>query len=225
LATEAGRLLLEVRAELSDAPTADRKAQGDKRSHDFLMAQLARTRPDDAVLSEEGVDNPVRLVAERVWIVDPVDGTREFSELDRDDWAVHVALWERGDLAAGAVALPGQGVTSMFSFGRSVGQVEGLLAGARIPVSYVTPQSWQKAVGMTKGPDGARHRASQLMPELAHLWPLKRDAKAAAASPPTNAASHAITRSQPKPDAKAEKPPMRRVRRDEGRRGVKTQDK
>jgi len=111
LATEAGRLLLEVRAELSDAPAADRKAQGDKRSHDFLMAQLARTRPDDAVLSEEGVDNPVRLAAERVWIVDPVDGTREFSELDRDDWAVHVALWERGDLVAGAVALPGQGVT------------------------------------------------------------------------------------------------------------------
>ena len=111
LATEAGRLLLEVRAELSDAPAADRKAQGDQRSHDFLMAQLARTRPDDAVLSEEGADNPVRLAAERVWIVDPVDGTREFSELDRDDWAVHVALWERGDLVAGAVALPGQGVT------------------------------------------------------------------------------------------------------------------
>ena len=111
LATEAGRLLLEVRAELSEAPAADRKAQGDQRSHDFLMAQLARMRPDDAVLSEEGADDPVRLAAERVWIVDPVDGTREFSELDRDDWAVHVALWERGDLVAGAVALPGQGVT------------------------------------------------------------------------------------------------------------------
>ena len=111
LATEAGRLLLEVRAELSDAPAADRKAQGDRRSHDFLMAQLAAARPADAVLSEEGVDNPVRLTAERVWIVDPLDGTREFSELDRDDWAVHVALWERGDLVAGAVALPGQGVT------------------------------------------------------------------------------------------------------------------
>jgi 3'(2'), 5'-bisphosphate nucleotidase len=111
LATEAGRLLLDVRAELSEAPAADRKAQGDRRSHEFLMAALARTRPDDAVLSEEGADNPVRLGAERVWIVDPVDGTREFSELDRDDWAVHVALWERGDLVAGAVALPGQGVT------------------------------------------------------------------------------------------------------------------
>ena len=111
LATQAGRLLLEVRAELSDASAADRKAQGDRRSHNFLMAQLAAARPADAVLSEEGVDNPVRLTAERVWIVDPLDGTREFSELDRDDWAVHVALWERGELVAGAVALPGQGVT------------------------------------------------------------------------------------------------------------------
>jgi 3'(2'), 5'-bisphosphate nucleotidase len=111
LATAAGELLLEVRAELSEATAGERKAQGDKRSHDFLMAQLAAARPDDAVLSEEGADNPVRLTADRVWIVDPLDGTREFSELDRDDWAVHVALWEHGDLVAGAVALPGQGVT------------------------------------------------------------------------------------------------------------------
>ncbi|MFN8073155.1 MAG: 3'(2'),5'-bisphosphate nucleotidase CysQ [Mycobacterium sp.] len=111
LATEAGTLLLGVRSELSEATAAERKAQGDKRSHEFLMAQLAASRPGDAVLSEEGVDNPVRLTAERVWIVDPLDGTREFSELDRDDWAVHVALWERGELVAGAVALPGQGVT------------------------------------------------------------------------------------------------------------------
>lgn len=111
LATAAGRLLLEVRTEFSDAPAAERKAQGDQRSHDFLMAQLAAARPDDAVLSEEGADNPVRLRSRRVWIVDPLDGTREFSELDRDDWAVHVALWENGDLVAGAVALPGQGIT------------------------------------------------------------------------------------------------------------------
>lgn len=111
LATAAGRLLIEVRTELSDAPAAERKAQGDQRSHDFLMAQLAAARPDDAVLSEEGADNLVRLRSRRVWIVDPLDGTREFSELDRDDWAVHVALWENGELTAGAVALPGQGVT------------------------------------------------------------------------------------------------------------------
>ena len=117
LATDAGKLLLEIRTELADASGAERKAAGDKRSHDFLMEALAAERPGDAVLSEEGVDNPVRLTAERVWIVDPLDGTREFSELGRDDWAVHVALWQAGvgappaQLVAGAVALPAQGIT------------------------------------------------------------------------------------------------------------------
>lgn len=111
LATEAGALLLQIREELADADAADRKAAGDKGSHDFLMAALAAERPDDAVLSEEGVDDPVRLSAQRVWIVDPLDGTREFSELGREDWAVHVALWEAGEIVAGAVALPAQGVT------------------------------------------------------------------------------------------------------------------
>ena len=111
LATQAGELLLGVRDELADATAAERKAAGDKRSHDFLMEALANERPRDAVLSEEGIDNPIRLTAERVWIVDPLDGTREFSELGRDDWAVHVALWQAGELVAGAVALPAQGVT------------------------------------------------------------------------------------------------------------------
>jgi 3'(2'), 5'-bisphosphate nucleotidase len=111
LATEAGELLLGVRDELADADAAARKAAGDKRSHDFLMAALAQHRPADAVLSEEGADDKVRLRADRVWIVDPLDGTREFSELGRADWAVHVALWQAGELVAGAVALPAQGVT------------------------------------------------------------------------------------------------------------------
>ena len=111
LATQAGELLLGVRDELADASAAERKDEGDKRSHDFLMEALAAARPGDAVLSEEGADNPIRLSSERVWIVDPLDGTREFSELGRDDWAVHVALWQAGELVAGAVALPAQGVT------------------------------------------------------------------------------------------------------------------
>ena len=111
LASEAGRLLLEVRTEFADATAQERKTAGDQRSHDFLMEQLAAACPDDAVLSEEGADDPVRLRSDRVWIVDPLDGTREFSELDRDDWAVHVALWQAGELVAGAVALPAQGVT------------------------------------------------------------------------------------------------------------------
>ena len=111
LATRAGELLLAVREELAGATAEERKAAGDKRSHDFLMAELASARPGDVVLSEEGADDPARLTADRVWIVDPLDGTREFSELGREDWAVHVALWQAGELVAGAVALPAQGVT------------------------------------------------------------------------------------------------------------------
>lgn len=111
LAAEAGRLLLDVRIEFADAPSEERKAAGDTRSHDFLIARLAAARPGDAVLSEEGADDPIRLSSDRVWIVDPLDGTREFAELGRADWAVHVALWSGGELIAGAVALPAQGVT------------------------------------------------------------------------------------------------------------------
>jgi 3'(2'), 5'-bisphosphate nucleotidase len=115
LAEEAGRGLLELRGrDFSGEPDTLRKA-GDRLSHEFLVAELARRRPGDVVLSEEGADDPARLAAARVWIVDPLDGTREFGEPGRADWAVHVALWERhaaegaGDLTAGAVALPAQG--------------------------------------------------------------------------------------------------------------------
>jgi 3'(2'), 5'-bisphosphate nucleotidase len=123
LAERAGRLLLDLRAQ-GGAPDALKNA-GDRSSHEFLMAELAKARPEDAVLSEEGIDNKARLTADRVWIVDPLDGTREFGEPPRTDWAVHVALWQRaaegasasgnagaaGELTAGAVALPAQGTT------------------------------------------------------------------------------------------------------------------
>jgi 3'(2'), 5'-bisphosphate nucleotidase len=107
LADRAGRLLLELRSGGGN-PVALRKA-GDRQSHEFLAAELARLRPGDAVLSEEGIDDAARLSASRVWIVDPLDGTREFGEPGRTDWAVHVALWELGELTEGAVALPAQG--------------------------------------------------------------------------------------------------------------------
>ncbi|GAB3365812.1 3'(2'),5'-bisphosphate nucleotidase CysQ [Modestobacter lapidis] len=110
LATAAGALLLAVR-DRSFPDAAARKAAGDAEAQAFLAEQLAALRPDDAVLSEEAADDPIRLVSGRVWIVDPLDGTREFSEPGRADWAVHVALWQRGELTAGAVALPAEGVT------------------------------------------------------------------------------------------------------------------
>src|SRR6266513_5804531 len=104
LAEQAGKLLLDLRAEGGEP--GDLRKAGDRLSHEFLAAELAARRPGDAVLSEEGKDDPARLAADRVWIVDPLDGTREFGEPGRTDWAVHVALWERGELTAGAVALP-----------------------------------------------------------------------------------------------------------------------
>jgi 3'(2'), 5'-bisphosphate nucleotidase len=109
LAEQAGRRLTGLRARGGD-PGLLRQA-GDRLSHEFLTAELAARRPGDVVLSEEGADHPARLSAGRVWIVDPLDGTREFGEPGRTDWAVHVALWERAtaDLTAGAVALPAQG--------------------------------------------------------------------------------------------------------------------
>ncbi len=105
LAEEAGQRLLALRASGAE----DLGKAGDRLSHEFLMAELAGARPADAVLSEEGKDDEARLKADRVWIVDPLDGTREYGEDGRTDWAVHVALWERGELTAGAVALPAQG--------------------------------------------------------------------------------------------------------------------
>jgi 3'(2'), 5'-bisphosphate nucleotidase len=123
LAEQAGRRLVELRAGGGE-PDLLRRA-GDRLSHEFLVAELAVRRPGDVVLSEEAADDKARLTADRVWIVDPLDGTREFGEPGRADWAVHVALWERtptgedgpgrdgtaadGGLTAGAVALPAQG--------------------------------------------------------------------------------------------------------------------
>jgi 3'(2'), 5'-bisphosphate nucleotidase len=108
LAQEAGQRLLALRAD-GDVAAETLRERGDRLSHEYLTAELARLRSADAVLSEEGADDATRLAARRVWIVDPLDGTREFGEAGRADWAVHVALWQDGDLVAGAVALPAEG--------------------------------------------------------------------------------------------------------------------
>ena len=105
LAADAADLLCKLRAR-GDLTGRELGTEGDRRSHEHLMGRLGRERPRDAVLSEEGRDDHARIEATRVWIIDPLDGTREYGERARTDWAVHIALWSDGDLAAGAVALP-----------------------------------------------------------------------------------------------------------------------
>ncbi|MDT4937108.1 MAG: 3(2), 5-bisphosphate nucleotidase [Pseudonocardiales bacterium] len=106
LAEVAGALLLDLR-ETSGLTGRDLGARGDRESNDLLLRELAVARPDDAVLSEESADSADRLTADRVWIIDPLDGTREYGMPGRSDWAVHVALWQVGrEITAAAVAQP-----------------------------------------------------------------------------------------------------------------------
>jgi 3'(2'), 5'-bisphosphate nucleotidase len=123
LAQAAGALLLDVRRAGPSEGTpidggrtegergAELGRRGDQASNSFLLGQLAAERPGDAVLSEEAEDDRIRLQASRVWIIDPLDGTREFALPGRQDWAVHVALWAAGGagITAAAVALPATG--------------------------------------------------------------------------------------------------------------------
>jgi 3'(2'), 5'-bisphosphate nucleotidase len=110
VAAEAGELLLAVRQEVGFHDPYDLGDAGDKRANTLILDRLRDERPDDAVLSEEAVDDVSRVHADRVWIVDPVDGTREFSTPGRTDWAVHIALWQRtGGITDAVVALPARG--------------------------------------------------------------------------------------------------------------------
>ena len=112
-AAAAGEVLLSLRAGAEDDGWANWSLgdSGDLLANRRLLELLASEHPGDRILSEESADDPRRLDADRVWIVDPLDGTREFTELGRSDWAVHVALWERDlGLTAAAVALPALGL-------------------------------------------------------------------------------------------------------------------
>lgn len=107
LARSTGEVLQSIRegAALGD----DVKRLGDRGAQLHIAGELALFYPQDAVLSEEAPDDTARLSSSRVWIVDPLDGTREFAE-GRHDWAVHIALWSHGELATGAVAIPDEGL-------------------------------------------------------------------------------------------------------------------
>ncbi|RPA02580.1 3'(2'),5'-bisphosphate nucleotidase CysQ [Gordonia sp. OPL2] len=149
LATAAGELLMDIRA-TSGLTGKELGKAGDLRSNELLLERLAAERPDDAVLSEESADDKNRLSADRVWIVDPVDGTREYGTDGHTDWAVHVALWSAADgLIAGAVALPALGITYLDD-DTTVAPVEGLAASPRtdrprVVVSASRPPAFSQA--------------------------------------------------------------------------------
>ncbi len=150
IARAAGELLVRRRAEGAS------KDDGDRESNELILARLAEARPDDAVLSEESKDDPIRLERERVWIVDPLDGTREFGEAGRTDWAVHVALVVGGAPAACAVGLPAQ---------------DGLVL-ATSPAAVLAPPHDGKMrllVSRTRPPKLAEYLASVLDAELVPL--------------------------------------------------------
>ena len=138
---------------------------GDAAAQAYLAAMLARARPDDAILSEEGPDSRGRLLAERVWILDPLDGSREFAERRedgcwRDDFSVHVALWRRGrGLTDAAVALPGRGVVYATDVApRAVDAAAAVLAGQR-PLRLAVSRSRPPAM-----PDGLGRDDVELVP-------------------------------------------------------------
>lgn len=154
LARAAGERLLEIRTEVGFTDPAVLKSAGDVGAQELLAAQLARLRPADSVLSEEACDDGVRLQNSRVWIIDPLDGTREFSEEGRDDWAVHVALWLDGELAVGAVALPGRGI---------------ILATPNVVAPPANSGRPRVVVSRTRPPEQARAVAAALDAELVPL--------------------------------------------------------
>ncbi|MGI8433450.1 MAG: 3'(2'),5'-bisphosphate nucleotidase CysQ [Nocardioidaceae bacterium] len=151
-ATVAGERLQQLRGRGLEGK--ELKSAGDQLGHEILMQLLSTYRPDDAVLSEEGRDDKRRLQSDRVWIVDPLDGTREYSEPPRDDWAVHVALWQDGDLVAGAVAQPGMATT--FSTAAPPSVPKSTAAKPRIAVSRTRPPTFVEAL--------AEHLDAELVP-------------------------------------------------------------
>lgn len=151
LAGEAGRLLLDLRTGIGRRSAAAVRDEGDRRSHELLAGLLAAAHPGDGVLSEEGADDPARLGCARVWIVDPLDGTREFGEPPRTDWAVHVALVMDHEAVAGAVALPARGL------------VLSTAEAPRVPPATGRPRL---AVSRSRAPAWARSLAGSLGAEL-----------------------------------------------------------
>ena len=156
LASDAGRLLLDLRKGIGTAlsPEEARRA-GDRLSHEFLAAAIAKGHPDDGFLSEEGADSTERLGRDRVWIVDPLDGTREFGEPPRTDWAVHVCLAVDGRAMVGAVALPARDMV--------------LSTAKPLQASERKPGPLRIAASRTRPPEFVGELADKLSAELAPM--------------------------------------------------------
>jgi 3'(2'), 5'-bisphosphate nucleotidase len=143
LAERAGELLLQLRTDTGLAGKELGK-RGDADSNELLLRELATARPNDAVLSEESADSAARLTADRVWIIDPLDGTREYGMPGRDDWAVHVALWQRGhEITDAAVSQPS--LHAVYA-SDEVGAAQGGDRQLRFLVSDSRPPTWAAPV-------------------------------------------------------------------------------
>ncbi len=154
LATRAGQMLLDQRKSPPGNDFSTLGDIGDQRSHEFLMDALSRFRPDDAVLSEEGTAHPVhpdRSDTQRVWIIDPVDGTREYSDPPRTDWAVHVALAINGEPVVGAVALPSLDLTLSTAENLASRSLDLVPESPRIVISRSRPPSESELVCQALG--------------------------------------------------------------------------
>jgi 3'(2'), 5'-bisphosphate nucleotidase len=167
LAADAGKLLLAVREEIGFGHPWALGDAGDFEANALLLRRLRAERPGDAVLSEEAHDDLVRLRSDRVWIIDPLDGTREFSTQGRDDWAVHIALWQRPidgpiegpsegrpQITDAAVALPARGNIVYRS------DTVTALVGQAAPVGV--PSTLRIAVSATR-PPAVLHRIRQTL--------------------------------------------------------------
>lgn len=151
LADESAALLLALRAEATGSPKERGKA-GDQQSGAHLLSRLHDERPSDAVLMEDSADDQARVAASRVWIIDPLDGTREFGEEGRIDWAVHVALAEEGLVTAAAVALPARGLVLSTARAQHIGSGDdGGHDGVRIAVSRSRPAPFADALAAVMG--------------------------------------------------------------------------
>jgi 3'(2'), 5'-bisphosphate nucleotidase len=145
IAISAGELLLALRERTGFRDPWALRDAGDHDANVHLLAELKVHRPDDVVLSEESADDPRRHQADRLWIIDPLDGTTEFGEEGRTDWAVHVALWERGKgLTEGAVALPARGMT--LSTADPLPPLPAVVGRPRLAVSRTRRPAWVVSV-------------------------------------------------------------------------------